>query len=61
MSEKTMKLTLNVWRQPAPKAQGKMETYTVDGVSPDMSFLEMFDMLNEQLTDTGKGARRVRT
>jgi succinate dehydrogenase / fumarate reductase iron-sulfur subunit len=54
MSEKTMKLTLNVWRQPAPQAQGKMETYTVDGISGDMSFLEMFDMLNEQLTDTGK-------
>ena len=49
-----MKLTLNVWRQPAAQAPGKMETYTLDGVSADMSFLEMFDMLNEQLTVTGK-------
>ncbi len=49
-----MKLTLNVWRQPAPKAQGKIETYSLDGVHGDMSFLEMFDMLNEQLTDEGK-------
>ena len=49
-----MKLTLNVWRQPASKAPGKLETYTLDGVSEDMSFLEMFDMLNEQLTGQGK-------
>ena len=49
-----MKLTLNVWRQSAPKAQGKLETYSLDGVDGDMSFLEMFDMLNEQLTDEGK-------
>jgi len=49
-----MKLTLNVWRQPASKAPGKLETYTLDGVSADMSFLEMFDMLNEQLTHQGK-------
>ena len=49
-----MKLTLNVWRQPAPKAQGKIVTYSLDGVDGDMSFLEMFDMLNEQLTDEGK-------
>jgi succinate dehydrogenase / fumarate reductase iron-sulfur subunit len=49
-----MKLTLNVWRQPASQAPGKLETYTLDGVSGDMSFLEMFDMLNEQLTNAGK-------
>jgi succinate dehydrogenase / fumarate reductase iron-sulfur subunit len=49
-----MKLTLNVWRQPTSQANGQLETYTVDGVSADMSFLEMFDMLNEQLTDAGK-------
>jgi succinate dehydrogenase / fumarate reductase iron-sulfur subunit len=49
-----MKLTLNVWRQSAPKASGKLETYTLDGVTPDMSFLEMFDMLNEQLTHEGQ-------
>ena len=49
-----MKLTLNVWRQPATSAPGALETYTLDGVSGDMSFLEMFDMLNEQLTHEGK-------
>jgi succinate dehydrogenase / fumarate reductase iron-sulfur subunit len=49
-----MKITLNVWRQPAAQAPGKLETYVLEGVSPDMSFLEMFDMLNEQLTETGK-------
>ncbi len=49
-----MKLTLNVWRQPASQAPGQLETYTLDGVSADMSFLEMFDMLNEQLTEAGK-------
>ncbi len=49
-----MKLTLNVWRQPTRQAPGKLETYTIDGVSTDMSFLEMFDMLNEQLTVQGK-------
>lgn len=49
-----MRITLNVWRQPAAKAPGKLETYNVDGVSPDMSFLELFDLLNEQLTHEGK-------
>ena len=49
-----MKLTLNVWRQPGPAARGNLETYTLDGVSEDASFLEMFDMLNEQLTLEGK-------
>ena len=43
-----MKLTLNVWRQPASQSPGKLETYTVDGVSADMSFLEMFDLLNAE-------------
>ena len=49
-----MKLTLKVWRQPNAAAKGSFEPYTVDGVSNDMSFLEMFDMLNEQLTVAGK-------
>ena len=49
-----MKLTLNVWRQPASQSPGKLETYALDGVSADMSFLEMFDLLNEQLTAEGK-------
>ncbi len=44
-----MKLTLKVWRQPNAQAKGSFVDYTVDGISPDMSFLEMLDTLNEQL------------
>jgi succinate dehydrogenase / fumarate reductase iron-sulfur subunit len=42
-------LTLNVWRQVNPAVKGKMVKYHVTDVSPDMSFLEMLDVLNEQL------------
>lgn len=49
-----MRLTLHVWRQSGPNAAGKLETYPMDGVEADMSFLEMFDMLNDQLTVDGK-------
>ena len=52
-----MKLTLHIWRQARPDADGKFEDYTVDDVSPDMSFLEMLDQLNERLT--GEGADPV--
>ena len=48
-----MKLTLKVWRQANRTAKGKMETYQIDEVSPDMSFLEMMDMLNQQLISQG--------
>ena len=48
-----MKLTLHIWRQPSRTAPGKMDTYPLDGVSPDMSFLEMLDILNEKLTKDG--------
>ncbi|MPQ98570.1 succinate dehydrogenase/fumarate reductase iron-sulfur subunit [Modestobacter sp. I12A-02628] len=48
-----MNLTLRVWRQPHPTAKGKMVTYKVSDVSPDMSFLEMLDVLNEQLILSG--------
>ena len=48
-----MKLTLKVWRQANAQAKGKMETYQLDEVSPDMSFLEMMDVLNEQLIEQG--------
>jgi succinate dehydrogenase / fumarate reductase iron-sulfur subunit len=44
-----MKLTLNIWRQADGSAEGAMHTYQVDDVSPDMSFLEMLDVLNENL------------
>lgn len=49
-----MQLTLKVWRQAGPSSRGTLETYTLDNVSEDMSFLEMFDMLNERLTNEGR-------
>ena len=42
-----MKLTLKIWRQKNASAKGKIETYQIDGIEPDMSFLEMLDVLNE--------------
>jgi succinate dehydrogenase / fumarate reductase iron-sulfur subunit len=48
-----MKFTLHVWRQPGPNAGGRMVRYDVDNVSPDMSFLEMLDELNERLVRDG--------
>ena len=44
-----MNLTLKVWRQDNKSAKGKIETYQIKEISPDMSFLEMMDVLNEQL------------
>ena len=44
-----MNLTLKIWRQNSEKEQGKLVTYPVKDISPDMSFLEMFDVLNEEL------------
>ena len=44
-----MKLTLKIWRQAHATAKGSMQTYQIEDVSPDMSFLEMMDVLNEQL------------
>jgi succinate dehydrogenase / fumarate reductase iron-sulfur subunit len=49
-----MKITLKIWRQESPKAKGKLETFNLTDVSEDMSFLEMLDMLNEQLASEGK-------
>lgn len=48
-----MKLTLRVWRQKNADASGAMSTYQVDGISQDMSFLEMLDTLNEELILAG--------
>ena len=42
-----MKLTLKIWRQENAAATGAIHTYELDGVSKDMSFLEMLDLLNE--------------
>ena len=44
-----MNLTLNIWRQEGPRKPGRMVTYQLAGVSGDMSFLEMLDVLNESL------------
>jgi len=47
-------LTLKVWRQTAPENPGALETYTLNDISTDMSFLEMIDVLNENLTTENK-------
>ncbi len=44
-----MKLTLKIWRQENANAIGKIVSYEIDEISPDMSFLEMLDVLNEEL------------
>ncbi|NIR45475.1 MAG: succinate dehydrogenase/fumarate reductase iron-sulfur subunit [Gemmatimonadetes bacterium] len=49
-----MKLTLHIWRQPDPKSKGSFVRYDIDEVNPDMSFLEMLDVLNERLTRDGE-------
>jgi succinate dehydrogenase / fumarate reductase iron-sulfur subunit len=49
-----VKITLTVWRQASPAAAGGFETHQLDDVSPDMSFLEVFDVLNEALIADGK-------
>ena len=49
-----MKLTLHVWRQPAANARGRFVRYAADDVSPEMSFLEMLDVVNEQLLARGE-------
>jgi succinate dehydrogenase / fumarate reductase iron-sulfur subunit len=49
-----MTLTLTVWRQKGPGAPGRFVTYQVQNVSPHMSFLEMLDMLNEELQGRGE-------
>src|SRR5271169_1667548 len=49
-----MNLTLKVWRQHDTKSAGKFVTYQVQGVTPDMSFLEMLDLLNEDLQGKGE-------
>ncbi|MFF3945458.1 succinate dehydrogenase/fumarate reductase iron-sulfur subunit [Streptomyces sp. NPDC001902] len=48
-----MNLTLRIWRQPSSEDEGAMVTYRVEDISPDMSFLEMLDVLNEELILAG--------
>ena len=49
-----MKLTLHVWRQSGPSDSGRFEQYRADNVSEHMSFLEMLDVVNDQLVTEGK-------
>jgi len=49
-----MQLTLKIWRQKNAQAKGAMESYEVNNISEHMSFLEMMDVLNEQLVNTGE-------
>lgn len=53
-STATLNLTLHVWRQKGPTAPGQMVTYAAPGISPDMSFLEMLDVVNERLIEKGE-------
>src|SRR4029078_3613221 len=54
MEHYTMNLTLKVWRQKNNREKGSFETYEVKEISSEMSFLEMFDVLNERLIHEGK-------
>ena len=54
MSGKTINLTLKVWRQQGPAAPGHFETYQAEAVPTDASFLEMLDIVNEQLALAGQ-------
>jgi succinate dehydrogenase / fumarate reductase iron-sulfur subunit len=49
-----MNLTLRIWRQPGPRLPGKLVEYDPGDVSPDMSFLEMLDVVNERLMERGE-------
>ncbi len=53
-TSKNINITLKIWRQQNAKAKGKLETYSLNDVSTDSSFLEMLDLLNENLIEEGK-------
>lgn len=53
-AQAAMKLTLHIWRQRNARDAGRMVTYAMDDVNPDMSFLEMLDVLNERLIAKGE-------
>ena len=54
MISKTINLTLKVWRQGRHESIGRLETYQAKDISTDMSFLEMLDVVNEDLTKAGR-------
>ncbi len=49
-----LSLTLQIWRQKSAKARGGFETYPISGISPDCSFLELLDQVNERLVAEGR-------
>ena len=49
-----MNFKLKIWRQADPKSKGKFATYEARNISPDTSFLEMLDMVNDELTERGE-------
>src|ERR1700732_913806 len=51
-----MRLNLRIWRQTGPATSGRLVDYVADSISPDMSFLEMLDVVNEGLVAKGKDA-----
>jgi len=51
-----MKLNLKIWRQPGPTARGRLVDYPANDISPDISFLEMLDVVNEGLVKKGEDA-----
>ncbi len=53
-ASKTLQLTIKVWRQDSPKTKGGFQTYQLNNISTDASFLETMDILNEQLIKEGK-------
>ena len=54
MASKTFNVTLRVWRQSGPGQPGRFVEYPARGVNPDMSFLEMLDVVNDGLTSRGE-------
>ena len=56
MSAKSITVNLKVWRQPAQDKPGRMVEYVARGISTDMSFLEMLDVVNEDLIRKGEDA-----
>jgi succinate dehydrogenase / fumarate reductase iron-sulfur subunit len=55
-----LKLKLRIWRQANATATGRLVDYVAGHVSPDMSFLEMLDVVNEGLSKKGEDTNRVR-
>ena len=56
-----MKLTVHVWRQDGENQAGRFEKFARDEVSPDSSFLEMMDGLNEELIESGRNRLHLTT